>query len=52
MLISNFLERQKNNNTIAIKYGDDNITYSEWFDKSKAVSKMINELKEIGRAHV
>ena len=45
MLISNFLERQKNNNTIAIKYGDDNITYSEWFDKSKAVSKMINELK-------
>ena len=42
MLISELIHRQKNNNKIAIKYGDNEISYCELYEKSKTLAYAIS----------
>lgn len=48
MFLKDLLYRQKNNNKIAIRCGDQIITYSDWYKKSSLIAKIIsqNNLKE------
>jgi len=43
MLLTELLERQKNNGTVAIKYGNRVISYQEWYDESNRLSFVLNE---------
>lgn len=44
MFISELLERQKNNKKSAIKCGNNEITFKEWYKYSKQLSKIINDI--------
>lgn len=44
MLITELLERQKNNKVMAIKYSGREIVFNEWYSRSKQFSKKINNI--------
>lgn len=46
MLISYLLNRQRENENIAIKYGNNMLTYTEWHCQSSALSKYIMNISE------
>jgi long-chain acyl-CoA synthetase len=43
MFIKELLERQQNNSKVAIKYGESSLTYKQWFDQSKDISKKLDK---------
>lgn len=42
MFISDMLNKLSHSTTIALKQGDDSLTYSEWYEKSKSLSKRLD----------
>ena len=42
MFLSELLERQKDNGKIAIKYGEDSVTYKGWYNHSRQLSGVLN----------
>ena len=43
VFLSELLERQKENEKVAIKHGDNSVTYKEWYNRSQQFSNILNE---------
>lgn len=46
MLLTGLLERQKNNQKIAIKQGEKECTYTNWYNSSMSLSEKLNKFSE------
>ena len=45
MFLSELLTRQKENEKVAIKYGQSSVTYKEWYECSSRLSDMLNTIR-------
>lgn len=52
MRITELLERQSNNNKMALRHGDNSITYNDWYRYSDELSQRINTVKQVDTMNI